>query len=93
MADIEFSPGVTLYCRKFEEGCQARPLVPENWRTRIIKMYHQFAHSGPKITLERVKGRYYWPTLTKDVTEFVRKCLPCQAVKSQAAIKPPVARP
>ena len=31
MADIEFSPGVTLYCRQYEEGCQARPLVPENW--------------------------------------------------------------
>ena len=56
-------------------------------------MYHQFAHSGQKATLERIKARYFWPTLAKDVSEFVKKCLPCQAVKTQAAIKPPVAKP
>ena len=32
-------------------------------------MFNQFANKGLKIMLEKVKGRYYWPTISKDVSE------------------------
>ena len=92
MRTVEFSPGVELYCKMSADGCTARPLVPLNWRDKVIKMYHNLGHRGREPTLERVEARYYWPSMKKDVAEFVKHCNPCQQVKITQTIKPVIAR-
>ena len=81
MTDIEYSPGVTLYCDT-SDGCKARPLVPKEFRDVVIRMFHQLAHAGQKETVKKVANRYYWPNMRSDVSDYVSKCQSCQAVKS-----------
>ena len=38
-------------------------------------------HYGVEKTLRRVAARFYWPTLRKDVFEFVKNCIDCQRYK------------
>ena len=33
-------------------------------------------------TYKRMRGRFFWPGIKKQVTEFVRKCSPCQEQKN-----------
>ena len=35
-------------------------------------------HFGKKKTIERVLARYYWPTLGKDISEYIKTCDACQ---------------
>ena len=52
MADVEFSPKVTLFCEVSQP--KARPLVPKHWRDRIIRLYHQLTHAGQKDTIKKM---------------------------------------
>ena len=38
-------------------------------------------HLGIKRTIDLVKRDFYWPTLEKDVTEYVKTCDECQRNK------------
>ena len=58
------------------------PYVPKgDIRTRIMKIYHDSpsngAHFGRDKTLYKIKQRYFWPSMTKDVTNHLKTCLPC----------------
>jgi hypothetical protein len=58
------------------------PYVPKgNMRTNIMKIYHDSpangAHFGRDKTLYKIKQRYFWPSMTKDITNHVKTCLPC----------------
>ena len=86
MADVEFSPKVTLFCEVLQK--KARPLVPKHWREQIIRLYHQLTHSGQKDTVKKVSTSYYWPNLKNDVSSFVTRCQNCQAVKPYKTIRP-----
>ena len=88
LKQIEFSPGVTVLC-DVSDGKKARPLVPITWRQLIIGMFHQLKHPGQAGTLKKVSDRYYWPDMGKDVSEMVRQCPDCNAVKVTPAIRPP----
>ena len=46
MKDIEFAPGIWLYC-DVSNGKKARPLVPKPNRDLIIRWFHEIAHPGP----------------------------------------------
>lgn len=90
MQEVEFSPGVRLLCEMTET--RARPLVPKPWRDLVIRMFHQLTHPGQKETLKGVAARYYWPTMRKDVSQYVTLCTPCNAVKPYRMIRPPTAQ-
>jgi hypothetical protein len=50
----------------------------------ILEEYHSSViggHAGIKRTKARIASQFYWPTLHKDVQEFVSKCLICQQTK------------
>lgn len=50
----------------------------------ILDQYHSGKsnlHRGINETVKRVKEKYNWPGLTKDVEKFVKKCEICQKVK------------
>jgi hypothetical protein len=69
------------------------PYVPEgNIRIHIMKIYHDSpangAHFGRDKTLHKIKQRYFWPSMTKDITNHVKTCLPCAKVNPRRR-KPP----
>ena len=90
VCSIEYSPGVELWCNT--DGPKARPLVPKQSRDLIIRMYHQLSHQGQKETLDKVKASYFWSTMGKDVSRYVKTCQTCQAVKPYKEIRPPMSK-
>ena len=88
MADVEFTPGNTLFC-EISTG-KSRPFIPKTWRGKITPIFHMLNHPGPKATLKKVESRYYWPSMAQDVTNFVKSCHNCQAVKASKTIVPPM---
>ena len=88
MSNIEFSPGVHLYCDT-STGTN-RPLVPAAFRPTIMAMFHQVAHCAKAESIRKVSHRYYWPNLRSDVATYVSQCQSCQATQPFKAIRPPV---
>ena len=74
------------------DGPKARPFVPKQSRDLIIRMYHQLSHPGQRKTLDKVKASYFWSTMGKDVSLYVRSCQTCQAVKPYKEIRPPMSK-
>ena len=58
----------------------------EEVRNSIMNELHDSraaGHLGIKRTIDLVKRDFYWPTLEKDVTEYVNTCDECQRNKPQ----------
>ncbi|UYV70775.1 K02A2.6-like, partial [Cordylochernes scorpioides] len=80
---------------KEENGClykrNPRPegrawllVVPRGRRKDILKEYHNHmicGHLGVTRTMHRLKDKYFWPSMLKDVVEYVRTCHLCQSRK------------
>ncbi|UYV61067.1 K02A2.6-like, partial [Cordylochernes scorpioides] len=80
---------------KEENGClykrNPRPegrawllVVPRVRRKDILKEYHNHmicGHLGVTRTMHRLKDKYFWPSMLKDVVEYVRTCHLCQSRK------------
>jgi hypothetical protein len=52
--------------------------------TELIRLTHDVPHVGhPGIekTVELLRWNYHWPSLRRDVAEYVRTCIPCQQTK------------
>lgn len=63
-----------------KESDSWKMVIPETLRTRVLKECHDdqvSGHFGIKKTVLRVRQRYFWPTLIKDVKNYVRKCDIC----------------
>ncbi|XP_042148780.1 uncharacterized protein LOC121837265 [Ixodes scapularis] len=61
-------------------------VLPSDRRSKGLKMAHDSAwagHLGERKTLQRIKGSFFWPSITRDVREYCRSCLSCQ-VRSPA---------
>jgi Integrase zinc binding domain len=50
-------------------------------------------HSGVQKTIRSINISYYWPSLRKEVTEYVRSCEKCQRAKASRQRKPGLIRP
>merc|ERR1711951_234517 len=53
-----------------------------------MHLYHELTHPGQKETLRKVAANYYWPSIRKDVTEYVNGCHDCNATKVGKTITP-----
>ena len=56
---------------------QGLPYIPEIIRTELISRYHNnplASHFGIEKTRELIARKYYWPTLYRDVEDYVRGC-------------------
>ena len=54
--------------------------VPKSLRTRVLELHHDSisaGHFGIKKTSELISRNFWWPKLSKDVTNFVRSCEIC----------------
>ncbi|KAL0405467.1 UNVERIFIED_CONTAM: Retrovirus-related Pol polyprotein from transposon [Sesamum latifolium] len=60
--------------------------VQEELRTEIIHEAHYAPyamHPGSTKMYRDLRPYYWWPTMKKDVAEFVAKCLTCQQIKAE----------
>lgn len=60
-------------------------VVPRTLRSEILTTCHEhkFAgHFGTTKTFERVRSRYYWPGLYREVEHFVKECIACTCGKN-----------
>lgn len=66
--------------------------VPEEKIIEVLKERHeQAAHPGTWKTLRLVQNTYYWPTMQRDIYDFVTKCDICRQTKhSNESTKVPV---
>lgn len=58
-----------------------RVFVPKNLRRNVFESVHNLAHVGTRATLKQITMKYVWPSVRKDITEWCRRCLPCQKSK------------
>ena len=59
--------------------------VPEIIRSKVISRHHDdllSGHFGIDKTRELVDRKYYWPSLRKDVENYIRGCVVCQTSKA-----------
>ena len=60
-------------------------------RNSILEWLHgsgQGGHSGRDVTIQRVKGLFYWKGLAKDIQAYLRSCVICQSCKYDTAASP-----
>lgn len=65
-----------------------RPYVPEALRRTIFDTIHGISHPGVKETLRQVSQRFVWPNMKREVRDWARQCLRCQASKVHRHTKP-----
>lgn len=66
-----------------------RPYVPEKQRQAILEKLHGLSHPGIRATRKLISQRYVWPSMNRDIGNFVRTCMECQRSKiSRHTISP-----
>lgn len=63
----------------------SKQVVTEQDKNRIIKEHHAGilgGHHGIQQTLKRIQRQYNWDGIKDEVTEFIKKCKPCQINKT-----------
>lgn len=58
-----------------------RPFVPTSLRRKVFETLHNLAHPSWRATVKIVAQRYIWASMNRDITEWVRDCVPCQRSK------------
>ena len=53
----------------------------------------QGGHSGRDVTMQRVKGLFYWKRMIKDIQYYLRSCSVCQRCKYDTAASPGLLQP
>ncbi len=74
-----------------ENGClyyKGRVCAPDDGKlnTSILKEAHNsvyMMHSGSTKIYHDLKPHYWWPSMKKDITNYVTRCLTCQQVKAK----------
>lgn len=69
----------TVYCNTTGEAI--RVYVPTTLRRRIYDTVHNLSHPGGRITRKLISRRFIWPSMNKDITQWVRSCISCQKAK------------
>ena len=58
------------------------PYVPQcDFRKTVLRIYHGTAangeHFGRDKEIYKTKKRYFWPSMYKDINNYIKTCLPC----------------
>ena len=54
-----------------------RVILLEILRLTAFNVAHDRLHLGIDKTIKAIAKHYYWPTLIKDVTQWVKSCVVC----------------
>ena len=79
--------------RDTEEMAIEQLVLPVQCRAAVLKLAHgvPFAgHLGRDKTAHRILHRFYWPTVYKDVADFVKTCAECQKTAPRCCNKAPL---
>ena len=70
--------------RVIENLSRSRIVPPDSEWTALLRSFHDdslVGHPGAQRTLEALAQRFFWPTMARDVTNFVASCDRCQKAK------------
>ena len=72
--------GVTSPCISVEPPCESCQLVlPQRYHKKVLQSLHNdLGHQGIDRTLDLLRERVYWPTMTQDTNLWVDQCRRCQ---------------
>ena len=59
----------------------SRPYLPRHLRRQAFDQIHNLCHPGARQTLLQVSQRFVWPDMKKEVKQWAKECLACQAAK------------
>lgn len=83
--------GVLFRSRVVEAEETYQLVLPASERETAVRGLHDdVGHLGRDRTVELVRSRFYWPSMTDYVQEYVRKCLPCVRRKSHIPDRAPL---
>lgn len=79
----------TLYYKKYAPPKSHHPtlVIPKTLINEILKSYHDSptgGHTGISRTIHKIQNKYYWPTLNKDTTDYIKSCEECQLNKKMS---------
>ena len=67
-----------LYFRKIVDEKEIQLVVPKlPDRSALVKKAHLLGHFQAETTMNRLKERYFWPKMAKDVALCIKHCLAC----------------
>ncbi len=69
-------------------GATPKAIIPRILVPHVIKAAHcsRFAgHLGTKKTIARIMQHYWWPSMIRDVTDFITVCQTCQTINNPYA--------
>lgn len=69
-----------IYCDVSGNG-QPRPFIPKHHRVSVMHAVHDLSHPGVRATRKLISAKFVWPSMNKDVSQFVRSCDRCQRSK------------
>ena len=75
-----------LLVRQFEETSPVQLVIPAAIRRRLVEHTHGgplSAHLGPARVTLQLKQAYYWPGMSRDVTQWCHECRECAKSKTQ----------
>lgn len=78
----------SLYC-DVSTGA-IKPYVPIDFRRKVFDSIHGLSHSGVKATIDLIRKRFVWQSISKDCKLWCRTCIQCQKSKVQRHNKSPV---
>jgi hypothetical protein len=75
--NFDYDPQLKVLYRK--EGRIRKIFVPFHSRADVVASFHKGqGHLGISQVLEKLRTRYWWPYLVKDVKEWLKECRECQ---------------
>lgn len=81
-----------VLCRTFQDpkevDLRTQIVAPAGERVHIWKLYHdQAGHWGAEKTTALIHARFYWPNLTRDITNWCATCQTCALRKAPTVAK------
>ena len=68
-------------------------IVPTTLQREILEVHHDHrlaGHLGMAKTIAKIKAKYFWPRMTKDIQTYIRNCLTCAKRKTHGTCKAPM---
>ncbi|XP_035739379.1 uncharacterized protein LOC118449202 [Vespa mandarinia] len=60
---------------------QPKPFLTKSYRKSAFNSIHNLSHTGMKATIKLLRQKYVWPTIKKDVKQWIKECIVCRNSK------------
>ena len=86
-----YEQGLLYFRRALHDGSERLLAeVPEVCRRSVVQAYHDMAtagHRGEEAMVKQIRMYYNWPSVRRDVREYVQACLKCWLAKTPASAR------